>query len=176
MPNEQTGKVNEMSADRSQNTIIDLVDKMEELVINAKSIPFSGNCVLNREELLLLVGMVKANLPNEVKQAKWILNRQHQVIEHARTSANKLMAEAETRVAMMINEHEITLHAKRVGQQMVDEAYAEANDLRRNAREYIQHLLRDSEEHLTGILLEIQKNRSQLNEKDEHGVYEASGR
>lgn len=155
-------QIPETNIEGAKTTVIDLVEKMEEMVINARSIPLSANCIVNREELLLLVGMINNNLPNEIKQAKWLLDRQYQVIEQARKTANTVIAQAETKVALMINEHEITTKATQLGQQIVEEAYQEADVIAKNIRDYMNRQLEDLEENLTRILLSVQKDRNEL--------------
>lgn len=152
---------------QDKKPVLSLIEQMEELVSQAKSVPFSGNCMINREELLLLIGMLQNNLPNEIKQAKWLLDRQNQVIEQAQSTANSIVAQAETRVAMMINEHEITAQAQKLGQQIVDDACRDADQMLKNAKDYIQNQLSSVEESLVHVLHGIQRDRHQMLEEED---------
>lgn len=158
--------VMERTQTQEKRPVLSLIEQMEEMVSQAKGVPFSANCMVNREELLLLIGMLQNNLPNEVKQAKWLLDRQNQVIEQAQATANSIVAQAETRVAMMINEHEITELAQKTGQGIVDDACREADAILNNARDYIHSQLEQVEENLVRILHSIQKDKNQMHQDE----------
>lgn len=162
MDNSKQQSLAERVQAQDKKPVLSLIEQMEDLVSQAKNVPFSGNCMINREELLLLIGMLQNNLPNEIKQAKWLLDRQNQVIEQAQSTANSIVAQAETRVAMMINEHEITAQAQKLGQQIVDDACRDADTILHNAKEYIKNQLATVEENLVGVLHSIQRDRSQM--------------
>lgn len=160
----------ERTQTQEKRPVLSLIEQMEEMVSQAKGVPFSANCMVNREELLLLIGMLQNNLPNEVKQAKWLLDRQNQVIEQAQSTANSIVAQAETRVAMMINEHEITELAQKTGQEIVDDACREADAILKNANDYIHSQLEQVEVNLQHVLHNIQKDRAQIMQQNEAKV------
>lgn len=148
-------------------SILDLLEKLQDMVINAKGIPFSDNCILNREEVLLLIGMISSNMPNEVKQAKWLLDRQHQVIEQAKKAANSLVSKAETKVAMMIDENEITQKAYQVSNQIIEEAMKHGEGIVQNVRSHSVSLLSELEGSLVKVLNIIQNNKAVIMESME---------
>ncbi|MCD8499515.1 MAG: ATPase [Clostridiales bacterium] len=102
-------------SDYAQNQDIEsLLERLESLVISARSVPFSDNCMVDREEMLVLITMIRDELPGELKQAKWLLEQNRQLIAEARKEAETIMRDAEARMSRMIDEHEITQkHASR---------------------------------------------------------------
>ena len=93
------------------NDVKDLIEQMETLVLQAKSVPFTSNCMVDREEMLILVGMLRDNLPLEIKQAHWLLDNSNQIISEARKEAEMILRKTELRVANMIHEQGATLKA-----------------------------------------------------------------
>ena len=63
-----------------EQSTADLLDRLEQAIVTAKSVPFSRNCLMDREELLVLVSMIRDNLPAELKQARWLLEQNRQLI------------------------------------------------------------------------------------------------
>ncbi len=139
-----------------------LLDHLEHSVATAKSMPFSNSCMVDREEMLVLVGMIRDSLPAELKQAKWLLEQNRQLIAEARKEAETMIREAETRMAGMIDEHEITQQARQQAAQTLDAANHSARMIRSGAMEYARKRLSDLEDQLSEMLVTIQKNKKDL--------------
>ncbi len=140
----------------------ELLDRLENSVESAKALPFSNSCLVDREEMLVLIGMIRDNLPAELKQARWLLEQNRQLIAEARKEAENMMREAESRMAAMIDEHEITQQARQQAAQTVEAANNSARQIRAGAIEYARKRLNDLEEQLTAMLVMIQKNTKDL--------------
>lgn len=140
----------------------ELLDRLENSVHSARSLPFSDSCLVDREEMIVLIGMIRESLPPELKQAKWLLEQNRQLIAEARKEAENIMREAESRMASMIDEHEVTVQARQQAAQTVEAANNSARQIRNGAIEYARKRLSDLEEQLTAMLVTIQKNKKEL--------------
>ena len=145
-----------------EQSTADLLDRLEQAIVTAKSVPFSRNCLMDREELLVLVSMIRDNLPAELKQARWLLEQNRQLIAEARKEAESMMREAETRMAAMIDEHEITRKARQERDQILENANTSALNIRKKSMDYAKKKLADLEEQLTEMLVTIQRNKKEL--------------
>lgn len=145
-----------------EHTVEELIDRLEGNVVSARSIPFSDSCMVDREEMLVLVTMIRDNLPGELKQARWLLEQNRQLIAEARKEAETIMREAESRMTAMIDEHEITQKAHQQAEATIENANQAARQIRNGAMEYARKRLTDVEEQLTEILLTIQRNKKEL--------------
>ena len=116
--------------------MIDLIDRIEHLVLESRTLPFSNNVVVDREELLFLVGSLRDNLPDEIRRARWLIAQNQQVIEESRRIADTIIRQAERHEATMINEHEITLQARQRANQTIEAANHSARQIREGALEY----------------------------------------
>jgi len=146
----------------SQEDLYELIDRLEIGIDQAKSLPFTDTCFVDREEMLILISMIRENLPGEIKQAKWLLDQNKQIISEARKEAESIMREAEMRMTAMIDEHEITRQAKQHAGQTVENANQSAAQIRKKSLDYAKKKLTDLEEHLTDMLVTIQKNKKEL--------------
>ena len=140
----------------------EMLDRLENSVVSARSLPFSDSCLVDREEMMVLIGMIRESLPAELKQAKWLLEQNRQLIAEARKEAENIMREAESRMSSMINEHEITQQARQQANQTIEAANGSARQIRNGAIEYARKRLSDLEEQLTEMLVMIQKNKKEL--------------
>lgn len=152
-----------MNQKGSEADFYELIDRLEINVDQARSFPFSDNCIVDREEMLILISMIRENLPNEIKQAKWLLDQNRQLIAEARKEAESIMREAETRMTTMIDEHEITQKAKIQAAQTIENANVSAAQIHKKSMDYAKKKLGDLEEQLTEMLVTVQKHKKELN-------------
>jgi cell division septum initiation protein DivIVA len=140
----------------------ELIDRIDQAIAQARSVPFSNNCMVDREEMLLLVSMIRDSLPAELKQARWLLDQNRQLIAEARKEAESMIREAESRMASMIDEHEITVQARQQAAQTIEAANHSARQIRTGAIEYAKKRLSDLEKQLGDMLATIQENLKEL--------------
>lgn len=145
-----------------ETDLIELLDQLTETVRQARSIPFSDNCILDREDVLYWINQIRENLPEEIHQARWLLEQNRQVVASARQKAESILRETEQRSAIMINEHEITLRAREMAQGTIDQANQTAWQIRMATNDYARARLSELENQLTEILVKVQKNKKEL--------------
>lgn len=146
----------------SEKDLFYLIDTLESMIDEAKSVPFSYYCLVNRDEIFTMIRYIREHLPIEIKQARLLLEQNRSIIDEARKLADKTMHEAEMRMMAMIDEHEVTNKAKQKGEKIVENATESARVIRENSLEYARKKLTDLEEKLTEILVTIQKNKKEL--------------
>lgn len=153
---------NSNQAQARGQTVEELIDRLEGSVVSARALPFSDNCIVDREEMLVLITMVRDGLPAELKQARWLLEQNRQLIAEARKEAESIMREAESRMTAMIDEHEITQQARQQAEVTLENANQAARQIRNGAMEYAKKRLNDIEEQLTQMLVTVQRNKKEL--------------
>lgn len=152
------------SEDEETKDAFELLDRLEKMAQDAKAVPFSSNCVLNREELLMMIGMVRDALPAQLSQSKWLIEQSRELLETAREQADNIVDDAQHEVQQMIDEHEITQQAREYAQETVDKANQEAEEIRSGAVAYTERRLTNLENQLTEILVTVRKHKQELKE------------
>ena len=150
-------------ADRFEGGVEEMLLRMEESVMTAKKMPFTEQCLVDREEILYLVKMIREQLPEELRQAKWLLQQNRQLIAEARKEAANILRDAEAQMARMIDEHEITQQAQGEAQHLINEATTQSRQIRNSAMDYTRDMLSELENQLTEMLIFVQKNKKDLN-------------
>lgn len=146
----------------NETDLIELLDQLTQTVRQAKGIPFSDNCIVDREDVLYWVTQIRENLPEEIHQARWLLEQNRQVVASARQKAESILRETEQRSAIMINEHEITLRAREMAQATIEQANQAAWQMRIASTDYARARLTEVENQLTEVLVKVQKNKKEL--------------
>lgn len=104
--------------------LLDLIDQLEELVVQARRLPMGGNLVVDRKRLLDLVDQIRLSLPEDTIEAKRVLDSRDALIDGARAEAQRILDEAEQERDRLLNTHEISVEAA----QRAAELTAEAED------------------------------------------------
>ena len=131
-----------------QMAIEEILVNMEEVLENAKSMPFSDKVLVDREELFDLITDIRLKMPNEIEQSKWVLDEKSRILEDAKWDAELKIKEAEEERDKLINESEITRRACTQAEEIVSEAKKVARDMRMGAKEYADDLLMQMEEQM----------------------------
>ena len=91
--------------------IFTLLESIEDILEKSKGVPFSNKVLVDKEEILEIIGELRLKLPEELKQAKWIKEERQRILVEAQKEADDIVKEAENRIISMIDEHEITKKA-----------------------------------------------------------------
>ncbi|HHX30568.1 MAG TPA: ATP synthase F0 subunit B [Clostridiaceae bacterium] len=165
--NYEGGETRRPQRARDDRTADTLLDRLEAELLNAKSVPFSDRCMVEREEMLFLVRMIREGLPEELERAKWVLQQNRQLINQARREADSIMRDAEAQMARMLDEHEITQQAMNNASVLIEDATRQSQEIHQGALQYAHEMMTNLENHLTDILVNITRNKKNLGES--HG-------
>ncbi|AEY66397.1 MULTISPECIES: ATPase [Eubacteriales] len=142
--------------------ILTILETLEELVEKSPSVPFSGKCLLDREEILEIIKEMRLKLPDDIKQAKWVKEERQRILLEAQREANNIMKDAENKIASLVDEHEITKKAYEQSNEIIAAAQKNAREVRLGAREYADGVLNKVEDILSEAAEVIRTNREEL--------------
>ena len=60
--------------------VLALIDKLDELVHNAKPVPLTDKVLVDKEEVYDILDELRATLPAEMKQARWIVKERQEML------------------------------------------------------------------------------------------------
>jgi hypothetical protein len=141
---------------------LEIIDKLEEIIGKSKKIPFSSNFIINENEIYEILDELKNVLPEEFKQARWIVKERESMLEEAKRQSIYIMKEAEEKAENLISENEITKNAMKRSEEIVSLAEARARTIRLEAEDYADEKLASLEAVLYKILSAIEKGREQF--------------
>jgi F0F1-type ATP synthase membrane subunit b/b' len=138
------------------------IQQLEDMVKEAKSMPLSSSALLNRDELLELVEQMKTSLPEEVKQARWVVRDREELLAKARRDAEKIVEDARAEQLRMATREEIVQRAKQESERIVAEAGEEARKMRLEAEDYVDGKLAQFENALQRFAEDFDVTRNAL--------------
>lgn len=141
----------------------DLILQLQDLVNDAKSMPFSGGKVLvNSEEVLDIIDQIQDTMPAEVRQAKNIVADRKQIISEANRESENIIHGAEERKKVMLNQNEIVREAQAKAREIIEDAKQKSAEIRKATNVYVDGIMKRTEESLASQLGEIKKTRANI--------------
>ena len=141
----------------------DLVNELQEMVNDAKGMPFaSDKVVLSRDTILDILDEIEDAVPTEVRQAKNIVNDRNQILSQAKKEAEEIIKQAEERRKAMIDQHEITKQAHAQAVEILTDAKAKAAGVKKAANQYVEDMMKKVEDSLSSQYNEIKKTRQNI--------------
>jgi len=90
----QRDPVTDPPPDRPATQILALIDKLDELIHDAKRVPLTDDVRVNREKAYELLDQLRASLPEELKRARWIVREREEMFAEARRQAAQIVEDA----------------------------------------------------------------------------------
>ena len=128
------------------------LSELEEMVRDAKSMPLSSSALLNRDEVLDLIEDLKSSLPDEIKQARWVVKDREELLAKARRDAEAMVEQARAEQLRLASHEAVMQRAKDEAERIVQEAEEDARKLRLEAEDYVDAKLAQLEGTLQKIL------------------------
>ena len=143
------------------------LEQLAEVVENARAMPMSASCIVNRAEVLSLIDELRALMPSEVREAKFLLGDRESVIAEGRVEADAIVAAAHTERARLVTETEVMALAAAESERVVTEAREVAASMRREVDDYVDQKLATFEVVLTKTLTAVERGRERLHGRTE---------
>ena len=89
---------------------------LRELILNARAMPMSASCVINRSEVLAAIDDVIENLPDEIADAQHVIDTSASKVAEGEAEAGRILAEARDHAASLAQHSEVV----RVAEQVID--------------------------------------------------------
>lgn len=141
----------------------ELLDSIENLLQNGWELPFSkGKGLTDVKKIQEIINSVKKELPQEIEQAKAIVADRSQIIEEAKNEAADIVKKAENKAAVLINREEIVKQSEIQAEVIINDAKKRSNEIKRAANDYVENLMKRTDEILTGNLADFRKSRQSL--------------
>jgi cell division septum initiation protein DivIVA len=129
--------------------------QLEDMVREAKSMPLSSSALLNRDEVLELIDQMKDALPDEIKQARWIVKDREELLSKARRDTEVMVEQAREEQLRLASHEAVVQKASEESERILQEAADDARRLRLEAEDYVDAKLAQLEGALQRILEDV---------------------
>ncbi|MEJ7583712.1 MAG: hypothetical protein WKF43_06380 [Acidimicrobiales bacterium] len=139
-----------------------LLRRAADVIASARPMPLSSSVMINKEEILDLLGEAIDRLPGELKAARWLLKEREEFLAKARSEGEELTDAARTRAEAMVQRTEVVKAAELRARRIVDAAEAESRRLRHECEDFCDQKLASFEIVLDRTVKMVQAGREKL--------------
>lgn len=138
------------------------LEQLTAIVRDARSMPMSASCVVNRAEVLALLDQVRTQLPHALEQAEEVLEDRAAVVEDGQREAEQVLAGAQRERERLLGDTDVLQGAEAEAARVIEEAVATAALTRREADDYTDARLANFEVVLHRLLEAVERGRHNL--------------
>jgi cell division septum initiation protein DivIVA len=142
--------------------ILTLIDRMEEVIDHGRNVPMTQQRMVDTDKLYELIDEIRAQYPDELKQARWIVKERQEMLEEAEKEANRILEEARERAQALAAEQEVVRLAEQQAAEILDDARSREREIRLGAEDYADEMLANLEANLGKLLTAVQRGRDRL--------------
>ena len=142
--------------------VLVLIDKLDDLIHNAKPVPMSDKVRVDKEEIYDILDQMRATIPEEIKQARWIVKERQEMLAEAKREAERIVKEARDKQSQLVSQEEVVKQAERAAEDIVEDARAREREIRLGAEDYADEVLANLEDNLAKLLEAVQRGRNKL--------------
>lgn len=147
----------------NQANIEDLIEEMYDMLEKSWKMPLSaGKVFVDGEELRQILDDIKEEIPAEVRKAKAIVADRGQIIEDAHREADTIIRVAQEKAAAMVEQDEIVRQAQQKANELLAQAQQKFKEMRKASSDYVDDLMRRTDESLSESLAELRKTRQNI--------------
>jgi regulator of protease activity HflC (stomatin/prohibitin superfamily) len=139
--------------------------KLRELILNARSMPMSASCVINRGEVLAAIDEVVQHLPDEFAEAQRVIDQAETKIAEGEAEGARIVGEARSQVSRLAEDSEVVAAAEAMAASIRAEAESEAAALRRETDMFIDSRMASFESVLHKTSSQVKTARLRLSER-----------
>ncbi len=123
--------------------VLELLNELEDLVASAPAFPLTNKVVVVTEDVYSIIKDIRLALPDDVQQAHWIVEEKDRILSEAKADYERIVNEGKKEADSLVEESEITQRARKLGQQILNDAQENSRQLKYRTYDYMDKLLYD---------------------------------
>lgn len=150
---------------RTRASVGELQDIVEDLIAHlheAKTMPLSSSVLVDREQFLVMLEKLRAELPDELRAARWMVREREAFIARTNEKAEEIIDRAKAESRRLVSESHVMEEAVEEANILVRRAEGEARRLRLEAEDEIERSLERVENLLSELLGKVHYSREEL--------------
>lgn len=141
----------------------ELLNEIQAIMEDAKAVPLTGGkSLVDTEQIMDIIDEIQDSLPSEVRQAKNIVADRSQIITDAKREAEDIIRRAEEKKKQIVDQSEIVRAAHEQANEILNDVKAKTADMRRAAGEFVEDIMKKTDEAISFQLTELRKTRQNI--------------
>lgn len=140
----------------------EVLNELENLLLDASRIPLTNKRVIEELELARIMDELRDSLPEELEQAREILQQRQRILDEAQDEARHIVDQAKQYVLRLTEENVITKQAQEQANEIVVQAQQMSEQLKKDSVQYAHDVFRHLEEHLSKVTEVVREGHATL--------------
>lgn len=142
--------------------VIKLLDEMENIIDSGSRVPLIGKVLIDADTLFEYMDKIRATLPDELRQAKFVNLEKEKVLQEAQRQADRIMEEANKQAQRLVAEDVLSKQAAQQAEDLLAQAQKTSAEIKQGSKNYANDILHQLENNLEKALYTIKKGREEL--------------
>jgi len=142
--------------------VIKLLDEMENIIDSGSRVPLIGKVLIDADTLFEYMDKIRATLPDELRQAKFVNLEKEKVLQEAQRQADRIMEEANKQAQRLVAEDVLSKQAAQQAEELLAQAQKTSAEIKQGSKNYANDILHQLENNLEKALYTIKKGREEL--------------
>lgn len=155
-----------------EQDVLALLDELEEIIDRGTKIPMTGKVLIDDSVAFDILDRIRATLPDELQNAKWVLVERQKIMDEAQAEAERLLERGKSYIEKMAEESEVVKQAQTYAEDIARQAQTYAKEVKLGAIQYTDEMLLQVEQSVAETLQAVRRNREELRslaKKDQRG-------
>jgi len=139
-----------------------VLNELEEFIENSMRVPLTKRILIDEDKLFDYLDRMRTSLPDELRQAKWVLQEREKVINDSKKEATRIIEDTRIKLDKQAEESEIARQAQIKANEIIQKAEDVAREIKQGARDYADDILKGLEEELDKLAGQIKNGRMEL--------------
>jgi hypothetical protein len=118
-----------------------LLRRAIDIIADAPTMPLSSSPRIDRDEIIELLDEALARLPEELRQARWMLKERQDFVNKTRREANEMLEAARVQAERMVQRTEVVRAAEQRARQVIDTADNDSRRLKLETEDFLDQRL-----------------------------------
>ena len=133
-----------------------------DIVATAPSMPLSSSPRIDRDEVVELLEDALVRLPDEIRQARWMLKERQEFLDKTKREADELLGAARQQAERMVQRTDVVRAAEARARQVIDAAEEETRRLKNETEDFLDQRLGSFEILLDRLSKTVANGRNRL--------------
>jgi len=139
-----------------------LLEQLDQLLNGSRRLPWGRQALVDTEAVRTIIDQVRHALPEQVRQAEWIIQERDRIIGDAGRQADQVMHDAMQRVHLLAADSEVVKEAQERADRIVEEAERRAQEIHSGAIAYADGVLGHLDSQIAELKDKVRQNRESL--------------
>jgi cell division septum initiation protein DivIVA len=140
-----------------------LLRRVIDIIATARTMPLSNSPMVNRDEIIELLEESLNRLPDELRQARWMLRERDEFVTRTKREANDIVEAARAQAERMVQRTEVVRAAELRARQVIEAAEGESRRMRHETEDFCDQRLASFEIILDKVQKTVAAGRERLN-------------